>query len=67
AVGVLGGVGFTVSLLLTELAFTDAAEQERIKTAVLIASLGAALVAAVLLRRRVRSRSAGPQPGGTSR
>ena len=67
AVGVLGGVGFTVSLLLTELAFTDAAEQERIKTAVLIASLLAALVGAVLLRRRVRSRSAGPQPGGTSR
>lgn len=55
AVSVLTGCGFTVSLLIAELAFTDQAAQDRIKGAVLIGSLLASLIAAVLLRRRVRS------------
>jgi NhaA family Na+:H+ antiporter len=53
AVAMLGGVGFTVSLLIAELALNgDAAE--RAKAAVLIASLLSALLAAVLLRLRGR-------------
>ena len=52
AVGMLAGVGFTVSLLVTELAYDDAAQVELVKTAVIIGSLVAALLAAVLLVRR---------------
>ncbi|GAA2672288.1 MULTISPECIES: Na+/H+ antiporter NhaA [Actinosynnema] len=54
AVGVLGGVGFTVSLLIADLALTGEAA-ERAKAAVLIASLLASLLAAVLLVRRGRA------------
>lgn len=52
-VALLGGVGFTVSLLVADLSFADARSEEA-KTAVLIASLGAALLGAALLRRRNR-------------
>ena len=53
ALSVLGGVGFTVSLLIAELALpAEAAEQA--KAAVLIASTVAALLAAALLVRRSR-------------
>jgi Na+:H+ antiporter, NhaA family len=54
AVGVLSGVGFTVSLLISELAF-DGELTEEAKAAVLIGSLLSALVAVVLLHRRSRS------------
>ncbi|QUF01690.1 Na+/H+ antiporter NhaA [Actinosynnema pretiosum subsp. pretiosum] len=54
AVGVLGGVGFTVSLLIADLALAGEAA-ERAKAAVLIASLLASLIAAVLLVRRGRA------------
>jgi NhaA family Na+:H+ antiporter len=50
ALAVLTGIGFTVSLLIAELAFP--ADSEHIKTAVLAGSLTAALLAAVLLRLR---------------
>lgn len=50
----LAGIGFTVALLIGELAFPDAAEAEDIKAAVLVGSLIAAVLAAVLLRRRNR-------------
>ncbi|MEO6090858.1 MAG: Na+/H+ antiporter NhaA [Umezawaea sp.] len=53
AVGMLGGVGFTVSLLISDLAL-DGAAAEQAKAAVLIASLTASLLAAVLLVRRSR-------------
>ncbi|HEY0636264.1 MAG TPA: Na+/H+ antiporter NhaA [Pseudonocardiaceae bacterium] len=57
AVAALGGVGFTVSLLLAELALTgDAAE--RAKAAVLIASVAASLLGAALLVRRGRAHDA---------
>ncbi|MEU0343436.1 Na+/H+ antiporter NhaA [Streptomyces bobili] len=49
---VLAGIGFTVALLIGELAFTDAQVGEHVKAAVLIASVLAALLAAGLLRRR---------------
>ncbi|MBA0049722.1 Na+/H+ antiporter NhaA [Streptomyces sp. AJS327] len=51
-VSMLAGIGFTVSLLVTELAFTDAETTEHVKAAVLIASFLAALCACVLLRFR---------------
>lgn len=51
ALGMLGGVGFTVSLLLADLAFTGERE-EHAKAAVLAASVLASLVAALLLRLR---------------
>jgi len=52
AVAVLGGVGFTVSLLIAELSL---AEPETAKAAVLLASMIASLLAAVLLIRRSRA------------
>ncbi|HEY0472354.1 MAG TPA: Na+/H+ antiporter NhaA [Kribbella sp.] len=56
AVSVLAGIGFTVALLIAQLAFEgDAAQIDRAKAAVLVASLLAALIAAVLLFRRNRA------------
>ncbi|MDX6293272.1 MAG: Na+:H+ antiporter, NhaA family [Kribbellaceae bacterium] len=56
AVSVLAGIGFTVALLIAQLAFgDDVAQIERAKAAVLLASLLSALVAAVLLFRRNRA------------
>ena len=54
----LGGVGFTVALLIADLAFEgDPGFRIRAKTAVLVASVLAAVLAAVSLRRRTgRSR-----------
>ncbi|GAB2651731.1 Na+/H+ antiporter NhaA [Kribbella swartbergensis] len=52
ALAVLAGIGFTVALLLGDLAFTDPADAERIKAAVLVGSLIAAAVAAALIKRR---------------
>jgi NhaA family Na+:H+ antiporter len=57
AVAVLAGVGFTVSLLVSELSFAGEA-QEAAKTAVLVASTIAALLAGVLLWRRSRAHRA---------
>ncbi|WP_257901828.1 Na+/H+ antiporter NhaA [Saccharothrix obliqua] len=53
AVAMLGGVGFTVSLLIADLAL-DGQAAEQAKAAVLLASLTASLLAAVLLVRRSR-------------
>jgi NhaA family Na+:H+ antiporter len=53
ALAVLAGIGFTVSLLIGDLAFgDDPARTERVKAAVLIGSLIAATLASVLLRVR---------------
>src|SRR5690606_17790199 len=49
----LGGIGFTVSLLIGELAFGDGAGP--VKLAVLAGSLAAAVLAAVILRLRNRA------------
>lgn len=51
-VAILGGVGYTVSLLIARLALPDPASQEQAAAAVLIASTIAAIIAAWLLRRR---------------
>jgi NhaA family Na+:H+ antiporter len=51
----LGGIGFTVSLLIGELAFGSGSEQDdHVKVAVLTGSIIAAFLAAVLLRLRNR-------------
>ncbi|MGW0335602.1 Na+/H+ antiporter NhaA [Streptomyces sp. NPDC003011] len=53
AVATLAGIGFTVSLLIGELAFEgDAALTDEVKAAVLMGSLIAALLATVLLKLR---------------
>jgi len=54
ALSVLGGVGFTVSLLIAELALPGDAS-ELAKAAVLIASALASLLAAVMLLKRSRA------------
>ncbi|GAB2954916.1 Na+/H+ antiporter NhaA [Nonomuraea fastidiosa] len=54
---VLSGIGFTVSLLIGELAF-GAAGAEQVKVAVLTGSLAAAVVAMVILRLRARVHAA---------
>ncbi len=58
AVAMLGGVGFTVSLLIADLAL-DGPDMELAKGAVLVASMVASLLAAVLLVRRSKAHSAG--------
>lgn len=65
-VALLGGIGYTVSLLIAELAFTDVARQRHAATAVLAASLVASAAAALLLRRRTRAQTepdSGPGAG----
>lgn len=54
-VAVLGAIGYTVSLLIAQLALPDPAAQERAAAAVLAAAAVASLVAVALLRRRSRS------------
>jgi Na+/H+ antiporter NhaA len=51
-VALLAGIGFTVSLLIAELAFDDPATIEHAKAAVLLGSLLSALAACVLLKFR---------------
>lgn len=59
SVAVLSGVGFTVSLLIADLAFADQpAVADRAKAAVLLGSLLAAVLAAISLRRRTAYRRA---------
>ena len=53
ALALLGGIGFTVSLLIGELAFgAGTAQDEHVKVGVLLGSLFAAALAAVVLRVR---------------
>lgn len=61
AVALLAGIGFTMCLLFAELAFAaDPARMARVKAAVMIGSVTAALAAVVLLRlRRGAHRTAG--------
>lgn len=55
-VAVLAGIGFTVSLLIGELAYDAGDEREQhVKVGVLVGSLLAALIAAVILRLRNRT------------
>jgi NhaA family Na+:H+ antiporter len=58
-VAILGGIGYTVSLLIARLALPDPASQEQAAAAVLIASTAAAVVGAGILRRRPTSEQRG--------
>jgi NhaA family Na+:H+ antiporter len=63
AVSTLGGVGFTVSLLIAELSLADLPEVlDAAKAAVLIASAAASLIGAALLLRRGRVHAALDDP-----
>jgi Na+:H+ antiporter, NhaA family len=53
-VAVLGGVGYTVSLLIARLALDDPAAQDRAAASILAASVVASLTAVVVARRRSR-------------
>ena len=55
-VGFLTGIGFTVSLLIAELSFTDPTYTAGAKIAVLIGTLTAAILAAIVLQLDVRRR-----------
>ncbi|HSK59453.1 MAG TPA: Na+/H+ antiporter NhaA, partial [Actinomycetospora sp.] len=55
AVAALGGIGFTVSLLIGELAFDDVLRAEHVKVGVLTGSLLASVLAGALLRSRNRA------------
>jgi NhaA family Na+:H+ antiporter len=55
----IAGIGFTMSLFVTELAFTDVAVLARAKVGILIASLVAAVWGAVLLQMRLPRAHAG--------
>lgn len=57
-VGLLAGIGFTVSLLIAELSFADGHHAAGAKIAVLAGSVIAATAAAVTLRRAARGRTA---------
>lgn len=60
AVGVVSGIGFTVSLLIAELAFEDSAELANISiVAVLVASIIAAILALLALSVRGRKHATG--------
>ncbi|MBL7986344.1 MAG: Na+/H+ antiporter NhaA, partial [Flavobacteriales bacterium] len=50
-VGFLAGIGFTMSIFITLLAFDDPAVVVNAKTAILVSSLVAALVGAFWIRR----------------
>ncbi|MEU0218966.1 Na+/H+ antiporter NhaA [Streptomyces sp. NPDC006265] len=52
AVAMLAGIGFTVSLLIGELAYPNPTDLKHIKAAVLLGSLASALLACLLLRLR---------------
>jgi NhaA family Na+:H+ antiporter len=68
AVGLVGGIGFTVSLLVGELAFGEgSAHDEHVVVAVLVGSALAALLGGVALRWRDRRHVAlaGPSAGTT--
>jgi NhaA family Na+:H+ antiporter len=59
-VGILAGIGFTMALFVSMLAFSDAGLQERAKIGILAASLISGVVGLILLRASSRSSSSPP-------
>jgi len=67
-VAAVAGIGFTVSLFIAELAYTDAALVQTAKVGIFTGSIIAALLGAVImLIAGRRTRSAAPSPGPVSR
>lgn len=63
-VGVLAGIGFTMSLFISDLAFTDVQNVEAAKIAILLASIIAGVTGYVMLRKNTRERKPSPIPTG---
>ncbi|GGC08343.1 Na+/H+ antiporter NhaA [Cellulomonas carbonis] len=63
AAGMVAGIGFTVSLLIGELAFAGDDRTEVARAAILVGSLVAAVLGAVLLAARGRHHASKPLPG----
>ena len=59
AVGILGGVGFTMSILISGLAFADPADAVAAKCAILLGSVTSALLGYAFVRLAVRPRGGG--------
>jgi Na+:H+ antiporter, NhaA family len=55
-IGAAAGIGFTVALFITELAFTDPVDQSNAKLAILVASVLAAAASTAILIRGTRAR-----------
>jgi NhaA family Na+:H+ antiporter len=53
-IAVLGGIGYTVSLLITRLALDDVSSQEQVSAAILEAAVISSIAGVLLLRRRSR-------------
>jgi NhaA family Na+:H+ antiporter len=64
AAAALTGVGFTVALFVTDLAFTDPAAQSEAKVGILIASAAAATIGWLLFHISVGAPGCSPQAGG---
>ena len=56
----IAGIGFTVAIFVSGLAFTDAAQQDEAKIGVLVASLLATIVGSILVRRAISPSRTGP-------
>jgi len=56
-VGAAAGIGFTVALFITELAFDDAGDRSNAKLAILLASIVAAAASSILLRSGTAERT----------
>ncbi|WP_410582599.1 Na+/H+ antiporter NhaA [Amycolatopsis sp. lyj-108] len=62
-IGILGGIGFTVSLLIAELSYTDDTHLTDAKGAILLASAASSVLAAAVLGRRSRHHRRLTHPG----
>ena len=62
--GMLGGIGFTMSMFIASLAFRETAILEASKLGILIASVAAGLAGWILLRRLLRSEIQVPRVAG---
>ena len=63
----LAGIGFTVSLFITDLAFADESLRAASKIGILAASLAASIIGAAVLWTRPRTPASAPRPASTPR
>ncbi|HEV8649806.1 MAG TPA: Na+/H+ antiporter NhaA [Actinomycetes bacterium] len=64
AAAALAGIGFTVALFVTDLAFTDRVAEEEAKVGILVASAAATTIGWLLFRMPVRPSGRRPHVGG---
>lgn len=60
----LGGIGFTVSLFIASLSFESAAAEDQARLSILVATVAAAFVGSIILRRTTNPPDAGLLAGG---